>query len=185
MSTAMQWSWRTPMAFIRSSEAMPAAPAPHSTTFTSSSRRPVIAQALIRPADEMIAVKHRNVEQFLKLGLDAEALGALDILQIDAPKGDADVLDHGDDLVGVAGGNLDIDAVHVGEALEEHALALHHRLGRQGAQIAQTQDRGAVGNHRHQVALGGVFVGKIRVAGDSQDRRMGLVATTPILPGVG
>ena len=52
----MQFSDRTPIAFISSSEAMPAAPAPHSTSFTSSSLRPVMAQALIRPAAEMMAV---------------------------------------------------------------------------------------------------------------------------------
>ena len=56
LSTAMQFSARTPMAFISSSEAMPAAPAPHSTSFTSASSRPVILQAFSRPAAEMIAV---------------------------------------------------------------------------------------------------------------------------------
>ena len=56
LSTAMQFSGRTPMALISSSEAMPAAPAPQSTTFTSFSSRPVMAQAFIRPAAEMIAV---------------------------------------------------------------------------------------------------------------------------------
>ncbi len=52
----MQFSERRPSAFISSSEAMPAAPAPQSTSLTSCSSRPVILQALIRPAEEMIAV---------------------------------------------------------------------------------------------------------------------------------
>ena len=56
LSTAMQFSARTPMALMSSREAMPAAPAPHSTSLTSLSSRPVILQALIRPAAEMIAV---------------------------------------------------------------------------------------------------------------------------------
>ena len=64
-----------------------------------------------------------------------------------------------DDLVRVVGVELDVDGVDVGEALEEDRLALHHRLGGQRAEVAQAQDRGAVGDHRHQVALGGVVVG--------------------------
>ena len=44
------------MALISSSEAMPAAPGPFSTTFTSSIFLPVMWQALIRPAAQMMAV---------------------------------------------------------------------------------------------------------------------------------
>jgi hypothetical protein len=67
--------------------------------------------------------------------------------------------------------DLDVDRVDVGEALEEHALALHHRLGGQRAQVAQTQDGGAVGDHGHQIALGGVVVGEVMgIAGDRQHR---------------
>ena len=51
----------------------------------------------------LVVVEHRNVQQLLQLGLDAEAFRALDILQIDAAEGDADVLDHRNDLVGVLG----------------------------------------------------------------------------------
>jgi hypothetical protein len=117
----------------------------------------------------MALISSSEAMPLLQLGLDAEALGALDVLQIDAAERDADVLDHRDDLVGVFGGDLDVDGVDVAEALEEHRLALHHRLGGQSAQVAQAQDRGAVGDHRHQVALGGVVVGEVRVLGDRQD----------------
>ena len=149
----------------------------------------------------LVVVEHRDVEQLLQLGLDAEALGALDVLQIDAAEGDADVLDHGDDLVGVARDDLDVDGVDVGEALEQHRLAFHHRLGGQRAQVAQAQDGGAVGDHRHQVALGGVVVGerpdprrspapaRPRPANRPATGRAGSPsawsATTAILPGVG
>ena len=68
------------------------------------------------------------------------------------------------------------------------------------AKIAQAEDRGAVGDHRHQVALGGIVVGEIRIAGDGQHRhghaggigkrqvtlrRHGLGRQIAILPGVG
>jgi hypothetical protein len=118
----------------------------------------------------LVVVEHRDVEQLLQLGLDAEALGALDVLEVDAAEGDADVLDDGDDLVGIGGRDLDVDGVDVGEALEEHPLALHHRLGGQRAEIAQAQDGRAVGDHRHQIALGGVVVGRLRILGDLQHR---------------
>ena len=85
----------------------------------------------------LIVVEHGNVEQLLQLGFDAEAFGALDILKIDTAKGYADVLDDGDHLVRVARGDLDIHRIHIGEALEQHRLAFHHRLGGQGAQIPQ------------------------------------------------
>jgi hypothetical protein len=175
-STAMTLSGRTPMALISSSVAMPAAPGPFSTTFTSLMSRPLMAQALIRPAAQMIAVPCWSswntgmVEQLLQLGLDAEALGALDVLEVDAAEGDADVLDDGDDLVGIGGRDLDVDGVDVGEALEEHPLALHHRLGGERAEIAQAQDGRAIGDHRYEIAFGGVVVGRLRILVDLQHR---------------
>ena len=59
------------------------------------------------------------------------------------------------------GVDLDIDRVHIGEALEEDRLAFHHRLGGERAQIAQAQDRGAVGDDRHEIALGGIVVDRV------------------------
>src|SRR6056297_2243742 len=66
----------------------------------------------------------------------------------------------------VFGIELDVDGVHVGEPLEEHGLALHHRFGAERAEIAKTQNRRAVGDHRHQIALVGVVIGEVRVGGD-------------------
>jgi hypothetical protein len=40
----------------------------------------------------------------------------------------------------------------IGEFLEQHRLALHHRLGRQRADIAEAQHGGAVGDDGNQVA---------------------------------
>ena len=147
---------------------MPAAPAPFSTTLTSSSFLPVMWQALIRPAAEMMAVPCWSS---WKTGMSSsscssvsmqEAFGGLDVLQIDAAEGDADVLDHGDELVGVGGLDLDVDAVDVGEAFEQDGLALHHRLGRHVAEVAEAQDGRAVGDHGDQIALGRIVVGLVR-----------------------
>ena len=118
----------------------------------------------------LVVMKHRDVQQVLQFRLDAETVRALDVLQIDAAVGDADVLDHRDDLVDVGAAHLHVDGVDVGEALEQHPLAFHHRLGRQRPQIAKAQDRGAVRDYRHQIALGGVFVRQLWIGGDRQHR---------------
>ena len=76
----------------------------------------------------LVIVKYRNVEELLQLGLDAEALWALDVLQIDPAEGNADVFDHCDDFVGVGGRDLNVDGVHIGKTFEQDALALHDGL---------------------------------------------------------
>jgi hypothetical protein len=62
-------------------------------------------------------------------------------------------------------GRVDFDIEHVdaGEALEQDALAFHHRLAGQRAEVAQAEDGGAVGDHRDQIALVGVAVGVGRI----------------------
>ena len=99
-----------------------------------------------------------------------EALRRLDVLEVDAAPALAEKLDAIDDLVGVLGRDLEVDRVDVGEALEQHRLAFHHRLGGQRAAIAEAEDGGAVGDDGDEVALGGVVVGVVLVVGDRQHR---------------
>jgi hypothetical protein len=73
-----------------------------------------------------------------------------------------------DEFVDVLGADFEVDAVDVGEALEQRDLALHHRLGGERAEIAQPEHGGAVGDDGDHVALGGVVVGQRRVARDVQ-----------------
>jgi hypothetical protein len=63
-------------------------------------------------------------------------------------------------------GDLEVEHVDAGELLEQHALAFHHRLAGQRADVAQAQHRGAVGDHGHQVAARGVAPGIGRVVDD-------------------
>ena len=79
----------------------------------------------------------------------------------------AHAVDEGVDVLGV---DQQVDGVDVGEALEQRALALHHRLGRQRAEIAEAEDGGAVGDDGDEVALVGVVVGERRVLGDRLHR---------------
>ena len=73
---------------------------------------------------------------------------------------------HDDQLVGVALVELDVEHVDAGELLEQHALAFHHRLAGERTDVAQSQDRRAIRDHRHQVAARGVLAGHPRVRGD-------------------
>ena len=71
---------------------------------------------------------------------------------------------------GVFGRDLDVDRIDVGEALEQHRLAFHHRLRSQRAEIAEAEDRRAVGDDGDEIALGGQVVG---LAGISAMARTG------------
>ena len=75
--------------------------------------------------------------------------------------------DHGlDDLVRVLGVQADREGVDVGELLEQHRLALHHRHRRLGADVAEAEHRGAVGDHGHGVRLDRVLERLLAVLGD-------------------
>ena len=52
------------------------------------------------------------------------------------------------------GGQFDIEDVDIGEAFEQDALAFHDGLAGGRADVAESQDGGAVGDHGHQVAFG-------------------------------
>ena len=79
----------------------------------------------------LVVMENRNIHQFAQALLDDEAFRRLDVFQIDAAPAGAEKLHAIDDLVRVLGGDFQIDGVDVGEALEQHRLAFHHRLGRQ------------------------------------------------------
>ena len=118
----------------------------------------------------LVVMEHRDVEQFAQPLLDDEALRRLDVLEVDAAPAVAEQLDAIDDLVGVLGRHFEIDGVDVGEALEQHRLAFHHRLGGQRAAVAEAEDGGAVGDDGDEVALDGVVVGLVRIVGDGEHR---------------
>ena len=84
--------------------------------------------------------------------LDDEAVRRLDVLEIDAAEGGPEIAHAVDELVDVLGVDLEVDGIDVGEALEQHRLAFHHRLGGERAEIAEAEDGGAVGDHRDQIA---------------------------------
>ena len=118
----------------------------------------------------LVIMKDRDVEQFAQLLLDDETLRRLDVFKVDAAPALAEQLHAIDELVRIFGRDFEVDGIDIGEALEQHRLAFHHRLRRQRAAIAEAKDRGAVGDHRDEIALGGVVVGVGLVLGDRQHR---------------
>ena len=67
-------------------------------------------------------------------------------------------------------GKLDVEDVDAGEFLEEAALALHHRLAGERADVAEAEHRGAVGDDGDEVAARRQFV---RLGGIVDDRHAG------------
>ena len=113
---------------------MAAAPAPEKTILTSSIFLPATSSAFSSAAPEMIAVPCWSswktgmfISAFRRSSISKHS-GARDVLEVDAAEGRLEELDGADELLGVVRGELEVEDVDVGEALEEDALALHHRL---------------------------------------------------------
>jgi hypothetical protein len=135
-------------------------------------------------------MEHRDVHALAQLLLDVEALGRLDVLEVDAAQRGLQRRDDVDQLVGVVLGQLDVEHVDAGEFLEQAALAFHHRLGGQRADVAQAQHGRAVGDDAHQVAARRVLVGQRRVgldvqAGIGHARRIGQRQVALVQQGLG
>ena len=155
---------------------MPAAPAPLQTSLVCCD----VAAGQFERIDQagggddggavLVVMKHRNVEQLAQLLLDDEAFRRLDVLEIDAAPALAEEFHAIDEFVRVFGRHFEIDGIDIGEALEQDRFAFHHRLGRQRAAIAEAENGGAVGDHRDEIALGGVVVGSALVLGDGEHR---------------
>jgi len=107
----------------------------------------------------LVVVEDGDLHPLAQLALDVEAVGCLDVLEVDAAEGGFERGDHFDQAIGVLLVDLDVEDVDVGELLEEDGLAFHHRLGSQRADVAQAQHGGAVGDHGHEVAAAGVLEG--------------------------
>jgi hypothetical protein len=84
--------------------------------------------------------------------VDLQAVRGLDVLQVDGAEGRLQLLDGGHEPLHVAGIELEVEHVDVGEALEQDGHALLHGLGGEGADVAEAGHGGAVGEQPHQVA---------------------------------
>src|ERR1700690_2674190 len=114
----------------------------------------------------LVVMEDRNLHGALEFLFNLEALGGLDVFEIDSAEGGLEQLAGSDHFLGIFAGQLDVEDVDIGEALEQHRLAFHDRLACQRADVAEAEDRGAVRYDAHQVALGGVLVSQAGIALD-------------------
>ena len=118
----------------------------------------------------LVVMEHRDVHPLLQRLFDQEAFGGGDVFEVDPAEARTEQFDRFDEPLRVRGVDLDVDRIDVGEALEQHRLAFHHRLRRQRAEIAEPENGGAVGDDRDEIALGGQVIGLGRILGDFLDR---------------
>ena len=114
----------------------------------------------------LVIVEDRDAHALGELALDVEALGRLDVFEVDAAQRGFQRGDDVDQAIRVTLGQLDVEHIDARELLEEAALAFHHRLGGQRPDVAQAQHGCAVGDHAHEIAARGVGGGQRGVGGD-------------------
>src|SRR3990167_2253075 len=118
----------------------------------------------------LVIVEHWNVALFDQRAFDFKALRGLDVFQVDAAEGDRDTAYGVDKGLRALGLDFDVEYIDTGKALEQHAFTFHYRLGSQRAKIAETENRGTVGNDCHQIAFAGVAVRQLRITRDFAHR---------------
>ena len=153
------FSCLNPMALSRSRQAIPAAPAP----LTHKRGRFRLAACQFQRIENtgsrndrgamLVIMEDRNIEQLLEALLDDEALRRLDIFKIDAAKALAEIAHAIDEFVRIFRVHFQIEGIDIRKALEQHRLALHHRLGGQCAEIAKSQNGRAIGDDGDHIAL--------------------------------
>jgi hypothetical protein len=114
----------------------------------------------------LVVVEDRDVQERLEAVLDVEAAGRGDVLEVDPAEGRRDGRDGGHDRVGVLGAQADRDGVDAGELAEEGGFALHDGERGGGADVAEAEDGGAVGDDGDHVRAPGVRPGQGLVGGD-------------------
>src|SRR5580692_3174093 len=115
-------------------------------------------------------MKDGDVHRLLQRFLNVEALGRLDVFQVDATKGRLEKLAGFNDLVSILGVELDVEDIDVGEAFEQDTLAFHDGLARQRADIAKAEHRRSIGDYCHEIALGRVLECVLRILLNLQAR---------------
>src|SRR3546814_6848040 len=75
----------------------------------------------------LVVMEHRDVHALLQRGFDDEAIGGGNVFEVDAAEARREQLDRFDETLRIFGIDLEIDRIDIGETLEQHRLAFHHR----------------------------------------------------------
>jgi hypothetical protein len=164
-------SRRMPSLMKCSAQAMPLAPAPLKTALMESRLLPVISAALSSAAPAMLVVVEdgdfQRAAQFL---LDLETFRGTNVFEVDTAEGGLQNLAGADDFLGILGVEFDIENVDVRESLKQHSLTFHDGFAGHGADVAESEDGGAVGDDGNQVALRGVLIDFVGILFNFQAR---------------
>ena len=101
----------------------------------------------------LVVVHHRNIAFLFQTALYLEALRRLYIFKIDTAEGRSKSL-----YV-----DFNVETVETGKNLKQKSFSFHNRLAGESAYITEAENCGSVGNHSHEIALVGVFIGIGRI----------------------
>ena len=99
--------------------------------------------------------------------LDFKAARSTDVFKIDATVSRGNPDDRLNDFVDILGIKADRNTVDSAEILEQQRLALHHRKGRDRANVSQTENGGAIGDNHDGVGLPGMCPSELGMISDS------------------
>ncbi len=156
----------------KSRHAIAAAPAPEHTSVTSSiflltRRRPFFdRRAHDNGGAVLIVMEDRDLHAFAQFAFHDKAFRRLMSSRLMPPKVGSSAAITSTSLSGsfslISISNTSIPA----NFFEQYAFAFHHRLAGEGADIAEAEHGGAIGDHRHQVAARGHVTGFGRIFDD-------------------
>ena len=119
----------------------------------------------------LIVVEDGDIHGGFQRVFDVIAFRRRQIFQIDAGEGFFQELHGVDKFVRIFRIDDDRNGVHVAEAFVEGALPFHDGEGRGGADVAQAEHAGAVGNDRHHIASPSEVEGEVFLFLDRKARR--------------
>ncbi len=99
----------------------------------------------------LVIMKHRDIHDLAETFLHLKTFRGLDILQIDAAERRLQRGDDRDHPLHIQGVDLDIKDIDPGEFLEEHSLALHHRLARERTNGAEAKNSSAIADNANKI----------------------------------
>ena len=119
----------------------------------------------------LVVMEDRDVHFGAKLFLDFETFRRLDVFEIDAAESRLECRYHIDDLVDFLGVDFDIEHIDIGEFLEQDGFAFHHGLGRERADIAEAENRSAVGDDCDEIGAARIVGCRCRILVNGQTWR--------------
>jgi len=103
----------------------------------------------------LVVVENRDIAALFQFSFNFKATRRRDIFQIYPAEAACEQTDSVDDIVNFFGPNAERNRVHVAESLKQGAFAFHNGHARFGADVSESEHRGAVGNNRDKVGAAG------------------------------